>query len=304
MGYTVANAALREVSRPDDLDWSLWVTLCKAAPVALSAWVCVAVRALRGLRALPPRSVLPRLLAIGVLGQLGGNLLFQEALGVLGLALTVPVTFTGIILSGAAFGSILLGEPVGGRQAASIALLIAATAALSLAAPDAAGAVIGGSVAPAAVALAVATGLTAGCSFGLMGVMIRKTAGEGVGVAATLAPLTTAGTGSLILFLVLRPGPLPISQTTAPLAVSLGIAGAANAAAFFAIAAALRRIPVVRANLLNASQAAMAGVVGVLLFAEPPTRWLLLGIGLTVAGLALLGLREPRGNQHVPPADP
>ena len=293
--YTLANAALRDVSRPDDLDWSLWVTLCKALPVALLAWGLVAERAVRGQRALPPRATWPRLIAVGVLAQLGGNLMFQEALGVLGLALAVPATFTGIILTGAALGWLALGEPVDARRAASIGLLIAATTALGFAAPDAAEAVVGAATEPWRVALAVATALAAGCSYGTLGVVIRKTAGEGIGVAGTLAPISAAGVASLAAFLWLRTGASDTAawaDTPSEDRLPLLIAGVANAAAFFCIAAALRRIPVVRANLLNASQAAMAGVVGVVVFQEPPTLWLLTGAGLTIAGLALLGLRE------------
>ncbi|MFH5805582.1 EamA family transporter [Alienimonas sp. DA493] len=312
LSYTLANAALRDVSRPDDLDWSLWVTVCKAAPVVLTAWALVGLRAARGRPALPPRSVLPRLMAAGVLAQLGGNLMFQEALGVLGLALTVPVMFTGIILWGAALGWFVLDEPVGLRQSVSIVLLIAATAALSLAAPDAAEAVVGQSllgadVDPLRVALAVATALAAGCAYGTLGVVIRKTGGEGVGVAGTLAPLSAAGLASLAALIWLRGAAgwrtvNPIADTPPDAVLPLLIAGTANAAAFFCIAAALHRIPVVRSNLLNASQAAMAGVVGVVWFDEPPTRWLALGTTLTIAGLALLGLRAPRPRK--PPKAP
>ncbi|NNJ24968.1 hypothetical protein LzC2_10300 [Planctomycetes bacterium LzC2] len=299
VGYTVANSALRDVSRPDDFAWSLWVTLCKSAPVATAAWAIVAVRALRGRKALPSFAVWPRLMAAGVLAQLGGNLMFQEALGVLGLALTVPVTFTGIILSGAALGRFVLGEPVGLRQGASIVLLIAATASLGMAAPDAADAVIAQAVAganadPAAVAFAVATALAAGCAYGVMGVVIRGNTAQGVGVAGTLAPLSLAGFLSLSAFLLLKTGEIPLTSTPPEARLPLLLAGTANVVAFFCIAAALQRIPVVRSNLLNASQAAMAGVVGVVWFREPPTLWLLTGTALTIAGLALLGLRRPR----------
>ena len=127
-----------------------------------------------------------------------------------------------------------------------------------------------------------------------MGVVIRRTAADGVGVAGTLAPIGTAGLVSLGTLLLYRTGGFPVSSTPATAWVPLGLAGAFNAAAFFSLAAALRRIDVVRANLLNASQAAMAGVVGVTMFEEPPTGWLLLGVGLTVAGLGVLGLRRRR----------
>lgn len=294
VGYTVANAALRDVSRPDDFEWSLWVTLCKAVPVAGLAWGLTAWRAARRKPALPPARLWPRLLAVGVLAQLGGNLLFQEALGVLGLALTVPATFTGIILCGAGLGWLALGEAVTARLGASIGLLIAATCCLSLAAPDAADAVVaqttGAGASPGAVALSVTLALAAGCSYGTMGVVIRKTAAAGVGVAGTLAPIGLAGTLSLAAFLWWRTGAAGPPPTPQAALFPLAVAGTMNAFGFFCIASALQRIPVVRSNLLNASQAAMAGAAGVIWFGEPPTLWLLTGTGLTVVGLALLGL--------------
>ncbi|MEM9702554.1 MAG: DMT family transporter, partial [Planctomycetota bacterium] len=300
VNYTLANAALRDVSRPDDFEWSLWVTLCKAFPVAVAAWALVGVRAWRGQPPLSSLRLWPKLMAVGVLAQLGGNLLFQEALGVLGLALTVPATFTGIILTGAGLGWLILGEPVRWRQGVSILLLIAATISLGMAAPDAAEAVISQALAgaeadPFAVMMAVTEALAAGCSYGLMGVVIRGNKAQGVGVAGTLAPLSLAGLLSLALFLLIRTGRLPLAETPSVAYLPLCLAGVANAVAFFSIAAALQRIPVVRSNLLNASQAAMAGVVGVVWFAEPPTGWLLAGIALTIAGLGLLGLRRRAG---------
>ena len=293
--YTLANTALRDVSRPGQFDWSLWVTLTKAVPVAAIAWVAVGLRAAGGQPALPPWRIVPRLAVAGLIAQLGGNLLFQVSLGMIGLALTVPVCFTGIILTGAGLGWLVLGEPVGWTRAASIALLIAADAALALAAPDAA-LNIADTADPLFVAGGVSISLAAGCSYGLLGVVIRKTAADGVGVAGTLAPIGAVGVLALLALLLARTGGVPWGETDGATWLRLGAAGAANAAAFFAIAAALRRIDVVRVNLLNASQAAMCGAVGVLVFAEPPTVWLLVGTGLTIAGLGLLGVRGPKGD--------
>ena len=289
VGYTVANTALRGVSRPDDFDWSLWVTLCKAVPVASVAWLLVAWRAARGLPALPPARLWPRLVGAGLLAQLGGNLLFQLALGLGGLALTVPVMFSAIILTGAFLGRFVLHEPVGGRQSASIGLMIAAIFTLSLAAPEAA-ADITRRTDPLTVVAAVAVALVTGVAFGTLGVVIRRTAADGVGVSGTLAPIGLAGTAALAALLVARTGGLPLGEPDGETWGLLAVAGAANAAAFFAIASALRRINVVRVNLLNASQAAMCGAVAVLVYAEPATGWLLAGTGLTLAGLVNLGL--------------
>ena len=294
VGYTVANTALRGVSRPDAFDWSLWVTLTKAVPVACLAWLLVGYRAARGLPALPPARLWPRLLGAGLLAQLGGNLLFQLALGLGGLALTVPVMFSAIILTGACLGRFVLGEPVGGRQSASIGLMVAAIFTLSFAAPEAAGDTTGRTDLPT-VAAAVGVALVSGVAFGTLGVVIRRTAADGVGVSGTLAPIGLAGTLALAAVLLVRTGGLPLGEMTPVLWKQVAVAGAANAAAFFGIAAALRRINVVRVNLLNASQAAMCGAAAVLLFDEPATGWLLAGTGLTLAGLVILGVGRRAG---------
>ena len=56
---------------------------------------------------------------------------------------------------------------------------------------------------------------------------------------------------------------------------------------------------VVYVNALNATQATLAAVAGVLIFREALSPWLALGVGLTIAGLMLLAwahqaMREPK----------
>ena len=69
-------------------------------------------------------------------------------------------------------------------------------------------------------------------------------------------------------------------------------AAAFNFTAFVALAFALKSLPVVAVNLINASQVAMAAVAGVMLFAEPATAPLIIGIMLTFAGLMILASRR------------
>ena len=294
VGYTLANVALRGLSKPGDFDWSLWVTFMKAVPVATAAWVLVSVRIARGLSGFPRGRALARLVAVGVLAQFGGNLLFQVALGQGGLALTVPVLFSAILLTGAALGWVVLGEPVSRRAAGSIALLIAAVTALGVAADRATDAVAHRSDGWA-VAAAMGTALLSGVSFGVLGVVVRRTLPEVGSLSGTLLPISTVGVLSLGGTVLARTGLSLPADTTAGQWGMLAAAGVCNACAFFAIAAAFERIAVVRVNLLNASQAAMCAAAGVLLFDEPLTVWLAVGTGLTVAGLVLLGVREHRG---------
>jgi drug/metabolite transporter, DME family len=64
--------------------------------------------------------------------------------------------------------------------------------------------------------------------------------------------------------------------------------GAFNLIGFLAITKGLQLTTVVHANVLNASQVALASLAGILWFEEPITAWLAGGVGLTIAGIALV----------------
>ena len=66
------------------------------------------------------------------------------------------------------------------------------------------------------------------------------------------------------------------------------LAGGFNLIAFLAISKGLQLTTIVHANVLNASQVAMAAVAGLLLFAEQPSPQLVLGICLTIVGMMLI----------------
>ena len=74
----------------------------------------------------------------------------------------------------------------------------------------------------------------------------------------------------------------------------MAAAGMLNFTAFVALAAALKSLPVVAVNLINASQVAMAAIAGIILFAEPITASLMIGIALTLLGLGILASRRRR----------
>jgi DME family drug/metabolite transporter len=68
-----------------------------------------------------------------------------------------------------------------------------------------------------------------------------------------------------------------------------------NFTAFAALSLSLKALPVVAVNLINATQVAMAAAAGVILFAEPLTASLIIGIALTFAGLLILASRGSAG---------
>ncbi len=74
-------------------------------------------------------------------------------------------------------------------------------------------------------------------------------------------------------------------------------AGLCNTLAFLSLTKSLQLTSVVYVNALNATQATLAAVAGVLIFGEALSPWLAVGVGLTIAGLLVLamahrGMRE------------
>jgi drug/metabolite transporter (DMT)-like permease len=65
-------------------------------------------------------------------------------------------------------------------------------------------------------------------------------------------------------------------------------AGVCNTVAFVALTKSLQLTSVVYVNALNATQATLAAVAGVVIFHEALSPWLALGVGLTIAGLLVL----------------
>ena len=293
--YTGTNIALRGVTRDGELAWAMWVTCWKVLPGALVAWGIIGVRIASGRRALPPRRMILLLLAAGLFTQSGGNLCFQKSLGMCGLALAVPTVFATLILAGAVLGRIVLGEHVTPRSVGAMGLLLLAIALLSLGA-SAAGASLppGPPGTPQTLWVLGGIGLAAvaGTFFGVLGVVIRRMARHAVSLPATLALIGTTGALGLGIPAIVQLGPRVLEATAGETALMV-TAGVMNGAAFFAMAGSLRRIPVMQVNLINASQAALCAMGGVLLYGEALSWGLAGGTALTIAGLTLLDRPKP-----------
>ena len=74
-------------------------------------------------------------------------------------------------------------------------------------------------------------------------------------------------------------------------------AGICNAGAFLFLALALRWTGLIFVNALNASQAALAAIAGVLLFQEASSIALWVGVALTVLGLLLMRENGKNGSR-------
>jgi len=295
VGYTAANIALRRLATHDDVAWAIWVSCVKALPATLVSWLLVTWRAGRGLPALPPlRLVLP-LVATGLFMQFGGNVMFQWGLSLGGLALTVPLCFGTLIVTGAVLGRMALHEPITYRTAVAIVMLIAAIVTLSSGARQAADAVVSQPTTSWITIGAVLTPFLAGVAYATGGVVIRRTLTREVSLSGTLVLISTSGLLGLGLVSLVQLGPARLAATSGDELAAMLAAGTFNALAFYAVSKSLHLIPVVRVNALNSSQAAMAAVAGVLFFGEPLGGTLVAGIALTMGGLLVMEQRRKRG---------
>ena len=307
VGYTGANLALRQVANPGDVNWAIWVTANKAVPAALVAWILIAWRASKRLPALPPRGMFVKLLLASVLMQYGGNFMFQFSLCVGGLAIAVPLCFAGIIVTGAWMGKAVLNDPITPRTLLSIGVLGVSICFLSAGATDAAES-LDKTASAWTTFMVVASASISGFSYGATGVMIRQMVSgqKPLSLSASLVTFSTFGVIVLGIHSWLAMGWEGLCKTTPQEWTAFAIAGGLNAIAFFAVAGALRKIPVTFVNVLNASQNAMCAAAGVWLFSEPSTTPLMIGCGLTIIGLLLIdGARSGQSMRPpVPTSEP
>ena len=112
VGYSGANLALRQLAVPNDPGWAVWVTANKAIPAALVAWFMIMLQWSKGQPGLPPAKLIGRLILAGLAMQYGGNFMFQWSLSLGGLAVTVPVCFSMLIIAGAWMARVVCGEPI------------------------------------------------------------------------------------------------------------------------------------------------------------------------------------------------
>ena len=298
LAYTWTNILLRRAAGPTDLGWNCWATCLKAVPSTLAAWTLIILRWSNGERGLDGWKSFLWLTLNGFFMQFGGNISFQYAMSFGGLALTVPMCFCTLILSGALGGRLFLKEKISPRAMIAMWLLIVAVIVLSQGANDAAHSMRGDATLADMIKAILFSGLS-GLGYGFGGVSIRH-AVTGTGtIASTIAPLSTIG--------VLGPGLIAWNQMGASglaavpwqMNATILLAGTFNAIGFFFVGAAMARMPLVRVNLVNASQTAMCALGGILFYGEPATWWIGAGTALTIVSLGILGTQD----HHSPDAD-
>ena len=279
--YTGANIALRKCVGVDPF----LVAAVKAVPTLVALAPFIVWMRLSGRTIATSYQIVPKFIAVSLLGQFVGNAAFQIALGVIGLAASVPITLGTLLIGGAVLAKLMLREPIRARSIVSMITLIAAVVVLSLP---------GATVTPAESVNAYPLWVGALCAaasglaYALFGVVVRQAMLGGLSAPAAMFISGLVGTISLWTFCLLRMGIDSIAAVPEHFWPMMIAGGVFNFVAFVALSTSLKALPVLAVNLINASQVAMAAVAGVVLFAEPITGALVLGIGLTFVGLAVL----------------
>ena len=249
LGYTAANICLRQVALDAD---PVWVSCIKAVPVATVASCVVASGLWRGLTMFPPPRQIVLLLLSAVFMQLAGNVAFQGALGNIGLAVTVPLSFGCMLLGVALLGRLWLLEPITPRSALAMLVLFASITVLSFAANTGGGLPNDTTFTWAVVFAGVGAACLSGIGYATANVVIRRTLTGGANLSATLLMMSMTGVVGLGILSAVRVGIAGLWQTGRfDLLVMLG-AGVFNAIAFYSLAKALQLLPVVQVNLLSA----------------------------------------------------
>jgi len=246
------------------------------------------VRRWRGEAVWPNTSLLFVLGAAGLLGQFGGNLLFQWSLGIVGIALTVPLCLGALILCSAVLGRLFVNESVTPLALLSMIVLIIGIWSLSLGADEAARAMATRQISELWLAAGVAAACFAGFSYAVLGVVIRYAVGGRASVAATIVITTLVGLFALGTVSVWRLGWTGIAAHSFVDWRAMLLAGLCNFVAYISLTRALQVTTLIYVNALSASQVAMAAVAGVILFDEVPSPTLAVGVTLTVFGLLLM----------------
>lgn len=295
--YTASNFCMRKLALLGAPP--MWATCNRetVTVVILGPWLLW--QAFRGQRVLPSLKAIAAIAAVGVAVQVAGNLLSQWSMEIVGLSVNIPVIFGAMLLASAVLGRLLLGESVTVQTFIALGLLIGALVLLGLGAGAAGGDASAQGVSLRIVLMAVAASACAGVTYALLSIAIRGAAITQTPSASLMLIVTGVGTLSLGLLSLERLGPAAMLTTPPAQFAWMGTAGLANLLGLMAITRGLQLTTVVHANMLNASQVAMAAVGGVLLFGESFSGWLLSGTALMIAGIILINRPETPADAEV-----
>ena len=284
IAYTGSSVCMRKVSAlgADPA----WATCNKELVTVLLVLPWLLLAMLRRQIPWPPARVLAWIVLMGLFTQLGGNLWLQWSYGVIGLAVAIASNVGAMLVFSAVLGRLTLGERVSLRSALATAVLIVALASLALGAQAAAHS-IAPTARPLLVVGAVIAVVAAGFVYAALSATIRHVVTTTTPLSIVLVTITGMGVLTLGPIGLLRLGPEAIASIPWQQYMWMYAAGLCNFVGFISIVKGLQLTTVLHANIVNASQVAMAAAAGIALFSEPWNNWLLAGIALTIAGVML-----------------
>lgn len=215
---------------------------------------------------------------VAILYGLTGNASFQVALAAAGLAISAPVTAGGNLWGGAIAAWLLMGERITVRSGAGLCLLLAAIPLLTS----------GGAGGRGPIWLGVLMAFISGASFGSGNAVLRRAIVQhGLTQSEALATLSGISITILLSMALVSGGTGSFETLRLETVAWLLIAGVLGAGAIASLSKALSTMPVSRVTSISTLQTAIAACLGVVVFEEPLTFWLLVGVALSVAGSLL-----------------
>ena len=306
--YTAANICLRQLA-----GWDVhpaWVIAVKEMVTVAVVGPFLLWLAIKGKWSFRDPVVLAVLVATGVGVQLAGNMSVQWAFGVVGLTVSTPTAMGVMLVASGMMGVIWLGERVTHRSALAISLLVVAVALLAIgtwiAKQEKARAAEGATVAAntetveATMAeaerpslgkalLGVGAAALAGTMFAALAAAVRFAGARKAPVSVIVFVITGMGVVACGLLSLNRIGVEGMVSTPPDRLGWMIASGVFNLLGFLLITKGLQLTTLVHANVINASQVALAAVAGMLFFREPSNGWLVAGILLTVVGIFQIG---------------
>tara|TARA_B100000676_G_scaffold57206_1_gene56313 strand:- start:14554 stop:15504 length:951 start_codon:yes stop_codon:yes gene_type:complete len=288
VGYSAANVFLRAV---DDCD-PVWVSCIKAVPTILIVFPWLVWRYQKVERKICPPKLVLGLVTLSIVSHYVGNVGFQWSLNKIGMSLAVPICLGVLIVTGALVDWWFLKDKPSARTIGSMVILITAVVVLStggkeafaqlkklLDNPDAN---------PYLLTFAIGAVIISGVNYGVFGAVIKVVGNRGVSQPAIMTIISV--TGFLFLLVLSSQSGAWDEQHNLEFnnLAQMTLAGICNAIAFVALVSAIKILSVTRYNLVNASQAALGAISGAVIFDEPVSVWMVLGIVLTVIGLMVM----------------
>ncbi len=254
--------------------------------VIVTPWLLA--QACRGRKVLPRVRPLALLAVMGLLTQWAGNLPITWALSIVGLSITVPVAIGTNLTVSAILGWLILRERITRGSAFAIGLMCLSVILFSLGASRVSESITGASASMATTIVAVLAAVMAGSIYACLAIVIRRSVTGSTNPSSVVFIITFMGVITLGPWSLYQNGLEMLYEIPIRDHILMIVMGTLNLVGFIAVVKGLELTTVAHVNVLTASQVAMGVVAGMILFGEPASSWLLLGVSLAIAGIIII----------------